>query len=43
VGLSLPETIILRPGLLINDTLACSGRPPAEREITTWLATVPEA
>ncbi|MDQ7839895.1 MAG: thioredoxin family protein [bacterium] len=29
--------ILGTPGLVINDTVVCSGRIPTEAEVTTWL------
>lgn len=35
--------IISTPGLVINDNVICSGRVPAQAEITTWLVDAQKA
>jgi small redox-active disulfide protein 2 len=35
--------ILSTPGLVINEQLVCSGRVPAEAEITAWLTNALEA
>jgi small redox-active disulfide protein 2 len=31
--------VLATPALVVNETLVCAGRIPAEREINAWLAT----